>query len=253
MESRLADYRQALEDEMKEHANNVEKLEKRNVMEKDRLKNEMLRKIKETKLSLLAMTEDQLHTTTKRTIMENEQITTELQYQSKETERIARANTKLLKENRAMKRQLALHDQQQGMLATRTRFFQKLIKKLTNQIETLDLKAEQKSIGYQSKDRHLTRRQKATNEQLEENEQTIDYMESRAQDLEEMVRLAQQETETSQGTLEATRQAAEAMFNLQEGAVSMLLLCLEDLKAERYSSGLVYIIATIHHFQRLSA
>lgn len=87
MENRLADYRQALEDELKAHASNVEKLEKRTIMEKDRLKNEMLRKIKETKLSLLAMTEDQLHTTTKRTIMENEQITTELQYQSKETER----------------------------------------------------------------------------------------------------------------------------------------------------------------------
>lgn len=78
-----------------------------------------------------------------------------------------------------MKRQLALHDQQQGMLATRTRFFQKLIKKLTNQIETLELKAEQKSIGYSDKERHLTRRQKATNFQLAENEQTIGFMEVR--------------------------------------------------------------------------
>ncbi len=49
------------------------------------LKKEMLAKIKETKLSLLAMTEDQLHTTTQRTIMENEQMTTELQYQSRQT------------------------------------------------------------------------------------------------------------------------------------------------------------------------
>ncbi len=75
------------------------------------------------------MTEDQLHTTTKRTIMENEQMTTELQYQSKETERyswfprsmrvrvdvvcgtrdticgcfrIARSNAKLEKENRVL-------------------------------------------------------------------------------------------------------------------------------------------------------
>jgi len=49
------------------------------VSEKERLKKDMLTKIKETKLSLLAMTEDQLHTTTKRTIMENEQMTIELQ------------------------------------------------------------------------------------------------------------------------------------------------------------------------------
>ena len=50
----------------REHALQVAELERRNVCEKDRLKNEMLRKIRETKLSLLAMTEDQLHYTTKR-------------------------------------------------------------------------------------------------------------------------------------------------------------------------------------------
>ncbi len=42
---------------------------------------EMLRRIKETKLTLLAMTQDTLHPTTKRTQQENEQMTTELAYQ----------------------------------------------------------------------------------------------------------------------------------------------------------------------------
>jgi hypothetical protein len=74
MEAALAKYKSLLEQEKAHHALNVAELERRNVMEKDRLKNEMLRKIRETKLSLLAMTEDQLHTTTKRTIMENEQV-----------------------------------------------------------------------------------------------------------------------------------------------------------------------------------
>ena len=65
-----------------------------------------MRKIKETKLSLLAMTEDQLHTTTKRTIMENEQMTIELQYQSKETEKLLVQNEKLKEENASMRRQV---------------------------------------------------------------------------------------------------------------------------------------------------
>ena len=66
LESSLHKYKSLLEQEKAHHGLNVAELERRNVMEKDRLKNEMLRKIRETKLSLLAMTEDQLHTTTKR-------------------------------------------------------------------------------------------------------------------------------------------------------------------------------------------
>jgi hypothetical protein len=66
LESNLSEFKHLLETEKRDHALNVNELERRNVMEKDRLKNEMLRKIRETKLSLLAMTEDQLHTTTKR-------------------------------------------------------------------------------------------------------------------------------------------------------------------------------------------
>lgn len=81
LEQAVRELREKLEDEKRQHAVHVSELERRNVSEKNRLKKEMLRKVKETKLSLLAMTEDQLHTTTKRTIMENEQITTELHYQ----------------------------------------------------------------------------------------------------------------------------------------------------------------------------
>ena len=68
-----------LQAEKDDHVNNVATLERRNVQEKERLKKDMLIKIKETKQKLLSMTESQLHTTTKRAIMENEQMTTELQ------------------------------------------------------------------------------------------------------------------------------------------------------------------------------
>jgi hypothetical protein len=54
-------------------------LERKFLVEREKLKKEMLKKIRETKLRLLKMTEDQLNTTTKRTILENEQMTIELQ------------------------------------------------------------------------------------------------------------------------------------------------------------------------------
>ena len=62
IEETLANLKAELEREKLDHAKNVQELERRNVQEKERLKKEMLIKIKETKQNLLSMTEDQLHT-----------------------------------------------------------------------------------------------------------------------------------------------------------------------------------------------
>jgi hypothetical protein len=135
LEASLELSKKMIESERKEHTRRINDLERRNVSEKERLKKEMLRKIKETKLSLLAMTEDQLHTTTKRTIMENEQMTIELQYQSRETERLVDKNDTLRRENASLRRELELQKTTEKILATRTHFFQKLIKKLSAQLK----------------------------------------------------------------------------------------------------------------------
>ena len=134
VERLLAEYKELLDVEKREHTVEVSVLERRNITEKDRLRSEMLRKIRETKLHLLAMTEDQLHATTKRTIMENEQMTGELQYQSRQTERILTEHNKLIKENKDLKRRMELHTQAQGMLGERARGFQNKIKKLSRNI-----------------------------------------------------------------------------------------------------------------------
>ena len=136
LEAELELLKKTLEMERKQQTRDINDLERRNVSEKERLKKEMLRKIKETKLSLLAMTEDQLHTTTKRTIMENEQMTIELQYQSKETERLISKNQALKRENAAVKREIELQKDTEKILATRTHFFQKLIKKLNQKLKS---------------------------------------------------------------------------------------------------------------------
>ena len=73
--------RKELEDNRKEHQTHVSDLERKHVQEKDRLKKEMLLKLRETKANLLKMTDNQLDTTTKRTIAENEQMSSELAWQ----------------------------------------------------------------------------------------------------------------------------------------------------------------------------
>ena len=70
LEAQLQEKKRLLEDGAKEHATHVSDLERKHVQEKDRLKKEMLLKLRETKANLLKMTDNQLDTTTKRTIAE---------------------------------------------------------------------------------------------------------------------------------------------------------------------------------------
>jgi len=191
-------------------------------MEKKRLKNDMLRKIKETKLSLLAMTEDQLHTTTKRTIMENEQMTIELQFQSKETERVLKLNNKYLKENKALKRQLELHLQAEDMLDARGKKFQLQI---TNLNEKLAIQHKQKMLD-NAKTVTVDPKQA-----LLESEEVIAQLELRTRDLENLVRAAQEETMIVESQLQDTEVATKSMLGLQEEALTFLLMCVEDVKS----------------------
>eukprot|EP00743_Colponemidia_sp_Colp-15_P001790 GILK01001954.1.p1 GENE.GILK01001954.1~~GILK01001954.1.p1 ORF type:complete len:486 (-),score=142.02 GILK01001954.1:67-1479(-) len=135
LEERLRKFALELEEEKRRHVDDISELERKHVQEKEKLKKDMLLKIKETKQNLLAMTEDQLHTTTKRTIMENEQMTTELQYQSKETEKLLLKNQRLSVENKELKRDIEIHRQLEQELAKRTHFYQRLIKKLHQKLK----------------------------------------------------------------------------------------------------------------------
>ena len=135
LESNMKDLSEALAAEKKGRQSDIDLLERKMFHEKERIKKEFLIKIKETKQNLLSMTEDQLHTTTKRTIMENEQMTTELQYQSRETERLLKMNTKLRADNKNLKRNVSLTEEAGREYAKKTYFYQKLIKKLHEKIQ----------------------------------------------------------------------------------------------------------------------
>ena len=135
IETRIKHLEESLKAEKEGRASDITLLERRNIQEKERLKKEMLIKIKETKQNLLSMTEDQLHTTTKRTILENEQMTTELQYQSKETERLLRRYNRVAEENKRLKTDIDILKGNEVEYAKKSHFFQKLIKKLHEKLK----------------------------------------------------------------------------------------------------------------------
>ena len=119
----------------------------------DKLKNDMLHKIQETKTSLFALKKEQLATTTRLTVLQNHQLTTELEYQSKQTEKLLFKNSKLQEQVTTLKRDVEIHKQVEQELAKRSHFSQKLIKKLSAKIKELEeeaenLKKNQEQNGY---------------------------------------------------------------------------------------------------------
>ena len=72
-----------LEEEVKMKNAQINEKEREKIQATEKLRKEMLYKIKETKANLLALNDEQLQTTTRLTILQNHQLTTELEYQSK--------------------------------------------------------------------------------------------------------------------------------------------------------------------------
>jgi len=225
MEERLKQLEAELQQEREAHTANVGELERRNVAEKNRLKKEMLRKVKETKLSLLAMTEDQLHTTTKRTIMENEQMTIELQYQSKVTEKLLKKNKELMEKNKELKRNIELQSDAERMLVTRTHFFQKLIAKLNDKVKNME------SNQCMSESR-LGKREQEMLEHLHFKDETVEALEIRLGELEDAYSRVEGDKRTMEREMNRMQKASEQMLLLQDEAVTFLLTCLEDARQQ---------------------
>lgn len=72
-----------VEQEKKNRLQEVTEVQREKLQATEKLRREMLKQIKMTKASLLALSDDQLQTTTRLTILQNTQLTIELEYQSK--------------------------------------------------------------------------------------------------------------------------------------------------------------------------
>jgi hypothetical protein len=233
----LASLQKTLDEERARHMEIVANQDRHNMLQKAWLKNEMLEKIRETKMSLLAMTEDQLHTTTKRTIMENEQMTTELQYQSRETERIVRRNQDLVKSNNDLRRRLDLAEESQVMLAKRTQFFQKYIKKLT---EKLSQAEKEGGVGggagsgvkvVQDLPQVVDEKKKKTNQEL------IRKLEAQLQEQTEIADALNLDNQRLSEQLSMAESASRRIISLQDETTAFILASMEEIKDLHLKQG----------------
>lgn len=84
-----------VEQEKKEGMIEINERERDKIYAVKKLSEEMDYKVKETQANLMALNDEQLHTTTRLTILQNHQLTTELDYQSKQTEQLLAKNDKM--------------------------------------------------------------------------------------------------------------------------------------------------------------
>jgi len=223
LEEELAEKKRLLEEGRQEHATSVSDLERKHVQEKDRLKKEMLFKLRETKANLLKMTDNQLDTTTKRTIAENEQMSSELAWQSKETEKLIRKNDRLMSENASLKRELSLHKQTQEEFARKVNVYQKTIKTLLAKLNDLDAKQQVEMQRMHLEDDEKER-EKA--EGLRER----DGLEEGLAETVARLQAASEEVARVTHALQAVEGKYANVLALQDEAVKFTLQCLLDMQ-----------------------
>lgn len=225
LERDTAQVKATLEDERREHQRQIAELERKHVQEKDRLKKEMLVKLRETKATLHKMTANQLDTTTKRTIAENEQISSELAWQSKEAEKLAKRNEKLAEEVKGLRRELELHKQMEGEFARKVHVYQKTIKTLLAKLNSLDLLKRSEAETLTHAEEEIERVRALANSQVES-------LEEEATRLRMSMGSAESEVEHLRAELERARALAEQRERATDDGVRFLLECLNDARAE---------------------
>ncbi|KAL6749912.1 hypothetical protein V8C86DRAFT_2829192 [Haematococcus lacustris] len=213
LEAELASTQAELNAKVKEYEYRLTDLDRSHIQDREKWKRETLARIKETKIQMMKLTDNQLEMTTKRTIMENEQMSIELGYQSRQTEKLMSINTVLMEENSELRRQIALSKQTEQELARRNNAYQKTIKSL------------------------LTKMKEQGSEQQQHGE-LVRGLEEHAAELELQVHLAQLQVDEANTRIDQLTHKLAERNRATEGSASQfadtaqfLAQCLEDARS----------------------
>ncbi|OQR94075.1 hypothetical protein THRCLA_08255 [Thraustotheca clavata] len=222
LENTLDQLESQLTREKDQHRQQLMDIERKNIQEKERIKKEMLVKIKENKQNLLAMTEDQLHTTTKRTMMENDQMISELQYQSKETEKLLAKYKAIEAEVTQLRLQLKLNKETEVEMAKRTHFYQKLIKKLNERAQSDQIAAKNHQALLNQEDSSKADVNRA-------NEAMISILNEKTTQLEKQLQALSSELTDTREQLEAARREKVQFLGEQDDTLRFLSTAIHDI------------------------
>nr|KAG5712082.1 hypothetical protein BaRGS_020808 [Batillaria attramentaria] len=188
-----------LEDELKQkdqdHKEAIYTLEKKAVMDKDRLKKEMILRVNQVAAEFRKVSNKQMAETTKRTIRENVSINAQLAKMSDKTMELIQENDELKAKEKKQKQQIELLEANEKELAKKNHSSQKIIRMLTekcrNQEEAIaDLELRDQEHQEVEAEAELLRQQvNSTREDIQqlnkENEALEDALEKTRKSLEQ--------------------------------------------------------------------
>lgn len=198
-----------MEEELKQkeqdHKDSIYTLEKKAVMDKDRLKKEMILRVNQVAAEFRKVSNKQMAETTKRTIRENVSINAQLAKMSDKTMELIQENDELKAKEKKQKQQIELLEANEKELAKKNHSSQKIIRMLTekcrNQEEVIsDLELREQEHQEIEAEAQLLRQQVSSNrediQQLnKESEMLEDGLEKTQKSLDEAL-AAKQKVET---------------------------------------------------------
>ncbi|KAJ9514044.1 hypothetical protein QJQ45_021136 [Haematococcus lacustris] len=219
LEAELASTQAELNAKVKEYEYRLTDLDRSHIQDREKWKRETLARIKETKIQMMKLTDNQLEMTTKRTIMENEQMSIELGYQSRQTEKLMSINTVLMEENSELRRQIALSKQTEQELARRNNAYQKTIKSLVGLGQGSRTMVGLRRSTFQPDKAALTKMKEQGSEQQQHGE-LVRGLEEHAAELELQVHLAQLQVDEANTRIDQLTHKLAERNRATEGSAS---------------------------------
>ncbi|XP_025112375.1 cilia- and flagella-associated protein 157-like [Pomacea canaliculata] len=191
-----------LEEELKkkqqDHEEDIYNLEKKAVIDKDRLKKEMILRVNQVAAEFRKVSNKQMAETTKRTIRENVSITTQLAKMSDKTMEILQENEELRNKEKQYKQQIELMEVNEKELAKKNHSSQKIIRMLTEKCRHQEEEIaafEQKEQEHQQVLAEVNMLQEQVTFAQEETKQVVKVNEELSENLRSTSRMLENETD----------------------------------------------------------
>ncbi|CDW75280.1 UNKNOWN [Stylonychia lemnae] len=242
IQEEVQNLRDLLNNERQRHEVVLNEIENDKVQRMEKMRKDMLLRVKEVKTAMLNLTEDKLQGTTRLTIKQNKQLTSELEYQSKQTEHLMFQNFQMQNEIKNLIKDKQIHEEVEKELAKRSHFCQKVIEKYKEQIA--DLKAQIKDIQEDKFSRFNKNNQGLNDLNSNDNQDLMNFLEKRISDIDGKLRLAQVDQESLQDEYQFMQEKLEKEKKKYEKLAMILTEYLDEVLSE--NEGLIQENQDIH-------
>ncbi|XP_053138045.1 cilia- and flagella-associated protein 157 [Hemicordylus capensis] len=216
--AKFAELEGQLKKQEEDHKEVIYHLEKKAVLDKERLKKEMLHRVNAVAAEFRKVSNSQMAETTKRTIRENVTISLQLTKITEQSLQLLQENDQLKAANAEVLKQVQLLEQNEKKLAKNSLSNQKMIVMLTDKCkelqEQVDKYAKQKKVmeGLQEANEELEQRNLVLREELNMQKEELQRRVSSTQDQERALREERQRRMTAERVLRHAAQGLEEVM-----------------------------------------